>query len=277
MAFKTQDSENSHLCLFFLLSLFAWVIWLSQAAQRFGYLSWAPSLSSPLNALTVWSPGAAAIYLVWRENGKEGVKSLFSTLIKWRVPLKWYAVALMLEPLKWGLALGIDRLSGQSYELGSALLIRTFSTTAVFMIPIAIVFTLPNALGEELGWRAFALPRLQARFGGLWASVIIGLYWGVWHIPAWVAWAKSELTWVPILLMVFNTIPAAIIFTWLFNRTQGNLLIVCLFHASIANKGYFLPKLPTLTETALLWLIAIVVVVAGQLEATPEKRSISNG
>lgn len=152
MTTTTRQRNEAPLPVFFLLSLFAWVIWLSQAAYQFGLLPWAPSQSSPLNTLTVWSPGLAAIYLTWRAAGKPGIKSLFATLTEWRVSLRWYAVALLLPPLLWGLALGIDQLAGQTYELGSSLLVSTFSAATAFMIPVAIVATLPNALGEELGW-----------------------------------------------------------------------------------------------------------------------------
>lgn len=255
------DNGRSEILLFFVLSLFAWLIWLPQAAVRFGILDWAPSLQSPLNALTVWSPGLAAMFLTWRQSGKSGVGTLFRSLAAWRLPARWYLVALLLAPGQWILAFSIDRLTGQDYELGSALLTEAFSASAAFMIPIAVVFTLPNALGEELGWRAFALPRLQARHGALIASIVIGLYWGLWHLPAWVAWSATDPGWLPLLAMVFNMIPAAVLFTWLFNRTGGSLLLVCLFHASITNTGYFLPKLPTVTEALLLWLIASVIVI----------------
>ena len=265
-----RQRKEAPLAAFFLLSLFAWLVWLSQAAHKLGLLPWPPSLSSPLNVHTVWSPGLAAIYLTWRATGKSGIQSLFSTLIEWRISAKWYAVALLLPPVLWGLAFGIDRLAGQTYELGAALLVSTFTATTAFMVPVAVVFTLPNALGEELGWRAFALPRLQNKYGPLWASVILGLFWGFWHIPAWLAWADNGVSITSLLVMIVNTVPAAILFTWLFNRTRGSLLMVCLYHAAITNTGYFLPKLPTLTKDVLLWLVAIIVVVAGGLSTLQE-------
>lgn len=269
----THQRREPSLAVFFLLSLFAWVIWLSQAAYKFGFLPWAPSLSSPLNALTVWAPGLAAICITARVAGRPGVRLLFSTLTRWRVPIRWYAVALLLPPLLWVLAFGIDRLAGQTYELGSALLVSTFTAATAFMIPIAVVFTLPNALGEELGWRAFALPRLQRKHGPLLASVILGLFWGFWHLPAWIAWAEDEVTLVALLVMVINTVPAAVLFTWLFNRTQSSLLLACVYHAAITNTGYFLPKLPTLTQDVLLWLTAVIVAAAGGL-SVPQEASV---
>lgn len=264
--------DGPRLSLFFALSLFAWVIWLPQVGHRYGLFGWAPSLASPLNVLTVWSPGLAAMLLTWRWAGKPGVAALFRSLVLWRVPVRWYVVALLLEPTLWLLALGIDRLMGQTYALGPAVLTRTFTASSAFMIPVAVVFTLPNALGEELGWRAFALPRLQVRYGALLASIVIGLFWGFWHVPMWMAWSKGEPSWLSLLVMILNMVPAAIVFTWIFNRTGGSLLLVCLYHASMANTGYFLPKLPTFTEAGLLWLVAVIVVAArGLSNATKER------
>ena len=135
------------------------------------------------------------------------------------------------------------------------------------MAPVALVLTLPNALGEELGWRAFALPRLQRARGPLVASLILGRFWGFWHIPMWVAVRSAEPHWLPIL--VLNMVPLAVLFTVLFNRTNGSLRLVCLFHASSAIKGYLLPKLPTITEAVILWLVAALAVVLGSFLRRP--------
>lgn len=260
-------ADRRRIPLFFLLSLFAWVIWVPQAARTLGAEIWAPGPQSPLNALTVWSPGLAAMLLAGRAGGKAAVGALFRQLGVRRLHWRWYAAALLLEPARWALALGIDRLLGQSYELGPAVLAKTFSGAAAFMIPVAVVFTLPNALGEELGWRAWALPRLQRWRGPLAASLALGLFWGFWHLPMWIAWAKGTPSAPGLLLALVNMVPAAIVYTWLYNRTGGSLLLVCLLHAASANKGYFLPKLPTLTEAALLWAVAAVIVAARGLRA----------
>ena len=267
--------ERSNLLLFFLVSFLAWLIWIPQALHRFGLIAWAPSLQSPLNALTVWAPGLAAMFALSRESGSLGVKALFSRLKLWRVGVVWYIVALSLEPVRWLVALGIDRALGREYELGRGLLRGVFGPSAAFMIPVAVVFTLPNALGEELGWRGFALPRLQERRGVLVATLGIGLFWGFWHVPAWIAWGDAELSLLSLGLMVVSTIPAAVIFTWLFNRTGGSLWIPIVYHASIANKGYFLPDQPTYTETALLWIAALVLVIGGWL--APSRQEIVEG
>jgi membrane protease YdiL (CAAX protease family) len=205
------------------------------------------------------------MWLAHRGSGAQGVKALLRSLSVWRISLMWYLIALLLEFGLWGVAFLIDRVLGHHHEMTPGVLQNAFGSSAAFMIPIAVIFTLPNALGEELGWRAFALPRLQERYGALAASVVLGLFWGFWHVPAWIAWRSTEPLLLPVLLMVINTIPSAILFTWLFNRTRSSLLIVVLYHASMANKGYFLPNQPTSTETVLHWFVAVLIVLAGGL------------
>ena len=260
-----SDRGTGNLIFFFMLALIAWLIWGPQALRKFGMIGWAPSLQSPLNAITVWAPTIAAVLVLCRESGSSGVKSLFGQLKKWKAGIGWFLAALLLEPARWLAALGIDRALGRAYELKGGILGGVFGEASAYMIPVAVIFTLPNALGEELGWRGFALPRLQRRSGALPGTFVIGLFWGFWHIPAWLAWGAAELTFLPVFIMVLNAVPAAVIFTWMFNRTGGNIWIPVIYHSSIANKGYFLSDLPTYTENILLWIVAAVIVITGKL------------
>jgi uncharacterized protein len=178
---------------------------------------------------------------------------------------------LLLEPTKWALAYAIDRLLGLEYERGPPLLVNTFTVELAYMVPVAVVFTLPNALGEELGWRGFALPRLQAKYGPIVSSLVLGLFWEFWHIPAWMAWQEGDTYWWLLFLMVVNTVPTTILFTWIYNRSRGSLLQVCLYHASITNTGYFLPKIPSSTETVLLRIFALILVIKGWLSTSRDE------
>ncbi|MGE5175115.1 MAG: CPBP family intramembrane glutamic endopeptidase [Hyphomicrobiales bacterium] len=257
----SPPSERAQLIRFFALTLIAWTVWGPQAAHRLGLLGWTVPPQSPLNLITVWAPGLAAMGVAWRVARKQGVSDLWVRLRLWRVPAPWYVFALCFEPLRWLLALAIDRLTGQSYPLGGIPIVRALGPAAAAMAPVALLLTLPNALGEELGWRAFALPRLMRARGPLVASVILGLFWGLWHVPMWIAFRSAEPSLLPIALLVASMVPFTVLFTWLWLRTGGSLLLVCFFHASSAMKGYLLPKLPTLTEVAVLWIVAAAVSV----------------
>ena len=186
-----------------------------------------------------------------------------STLRYWRVGIGWYVFAILFPVAQWAAAVGIDKLLGRSYELGGSPVFDAFGPQAAAMLPFIILFAFPNALGEELGWRGFALPKLQTRHSALTASIIIGLFWGLWHIPTWAAQKQTDASVLSTLWMVVSTVPAAILFTWVYNGTRGSLLPVCFLHASIAVTGYFVPALPTPTQGAVSWAVAILIVAAG--------------
>lgn len=95
-------------------------------------------------------------------------------------------------------------------------------------------------LNEEFGWRGFALPRLQHRFSPLVASLIIGTLWGLWHVPLHFMNAYGGGAFGAILRI--QEIPRAVIFTWLYNRSKGSLLVMLLLHASINTTGWFLSR-----------------------------------
>ena len=145
--------------LLFLLNLFAWVIWIPQAGYRLGLVETAAPLQSPVNVLAAWSPGLAAVLLPAVFPRGPGVRGLLGRLAR------WYAGAILLEAARWGLPLGINRVLGRSCEPGPMPVREDLTSAPGFMIVVAVVFTLPNALGEETGWRGFALPGLRARRG----------------------------------------------------------------------------------------------------------------
>jgi len=262
---EEADAKGSRraieLALFFLLTLVAWTIWVPQARYRLGLAESAVSLRSPANALTVWAPGLAAIVLTILSSRGRGLHDLLSGLGRWRVSWRWYLLALFFEPARWCLALGIDRLLGRSYELGPMPLKAILGSAAVYMIPVAVVFTLPNAIGEEIGWRGFALPRLRAWRGALVGTLVLGVFWGLWHIPAWIGQGLS-LGFAPMAVRVLGLVATAFVFTWIYYGTGGSLALAVLYHAAIAAKNYLFPGLPTRTEQLLLWVFVFVLIAS---------------
>ncbi len=254
-------SLRSQLILFFGLSLASWVIWIPQALARLGHGIPAIPLNSPLNALAVWAPGLAALIVCTLVGGRAGVRGLLRPLRYWRVGRGWYAFAVVFPTVQWLAALGIDRLLGRTYDLRPSPVLAALGPQAAALLPVVTLVALPNALGEELGWRGFALPRLQTRYSALVASIIIGLFWGLWHVPAWIAQKQMAPGAPAVFLQVTSTIPAAILFTWVYNNTGGSLPPVWVFHASIVITGYFAPALPTHTHSVLSWAMAIAVIV----------------
>jgi membrane protease YdiL (CAAX protease family) len=144
-----------------------------------------------------------------------------------------------------------------------------------------VILLLGGPLGEEPGWRGFALPRLQQRSGPLMASVIVGLVQGVWHLPLYLfipgyneAGAGVIASSVSFVEFVLATIPDAIVFTWMANNTRGSLLLTIMLHASVNTCGLalvFFPHVRAVVASQLffaafaLTALLLVVVTRGRL------------
>jgi membrane protease YdiL (CAAX protease family) len=219
-----------------------------------------------------WTPNLAAfivIGLILREKG--GVRRLISGWKKWRVGFQWYLIAL--SPLFIAfLAVGIYRLLGgipgkPLQPLGQTLLISLFLSTVT------------GAMGEELGWRGFLLPRIQAKYNALASSLIVGVIWALWHLPLWTIEGQIwEAT--PYWTFALGVISSSVLFTFVLNNTNGSLLLATLIHLAMnfgLNMVLILGWIPTPAETMkmisiLLTLLAIVIsVIAG-----PKKLSKSD-
>jgi uncharacterized protein len=158
-----------------------------------------------------FGPPAAAWLLLRRDH--QGRQRWVRSILHWRVPGRYYLVALALPALLFGVANVVVAVLGEPVEVG--LLADRWPR---YLATFAFVLVLGGAL-EEPGWRGYALPRLQARFTPLGATALLGLAWGVWHVPIY-----GPLGWVvPFVLAFF--------YTWLFNRT-GSVLLCILLHAS---------------------------------------------
>jgi membrane protease YdiL (CAAX protease family) len=141
---------------------------------------------------------------------------------------------------------------------------------SIRVVPVILLATF-FALGEELGWRGFALPRLQARFGALVASLMVGLLWWAWHLPEILAGPSQGLSPQQIASLEFRDLAidlaASILMAWVYNNTRGSLFLVALFHVGIGLLSEFvtLPSASSLTFidivlTAGLWLIAAILI-----------------
>ena len=137
------------------------------------------SNTNPLFFVAVYAPSVSALIVTAYTGGISGLRELLNRLLRWRVGLRWYLTVFLGVPL---LLLGSAALSawfsGKSLEFGPK-----DWRLALYALLIPLV-TDPGPLGEELGWRGFALPRLLERWSALSASLILGLIWGLWHLPA---------------------------------------------------------------------------------------------
>ena len=200
-------------------------------------------------------PSAVAIALTAIGLGRGATRKLLGRLLIWRVGWRWYL--LLLAPT--ALVIGTITLVAITRGGPTAALAMPLSN-AIFFVAF---MTFPgSATGEELGWRGFALPRLQFRHTALIASLIVGSLHGLWHLPLWRRGdADHRLSVYPAFLI--QAIGLAVIYTWLYNSTKGSVLLAVLFHTA-TNAPLTLVLLPLGIENWLLpfWLMAGFTVVA---------------
>jgi membrane protease YdiL (CAAX protease family) len=227
----------------------SWVVWATFILSQDG--TGALSFNAPLSFFvtisigTFTGPTVAAFIVTAACEGREGVGRLIARILQWRVGIVWYLfVFLGLPAIQ---TLGSIALPGVLESATPIDFWPELAATAVFFFYPAL---LAGPLGEEIGWRGVAMPRLQARFGPLHASLILGLLWAFWHAPIWFSGQWTVLTLPNVAVYVFWIIAVTFIFTWVFNNTRGSVLIAILLHGSmdVFPNTFLLPHLPRLTE-----------------------------
>jgi CAAX protease family protein len=215
---------------------------------------------------TFTGPTVAAFVMARVTEGREGPKRLLRRYVQWRVKLRWYLFVLLVIPASE--VLGAIVLPGvlASYQ--------PVTLGLVLGYPLAFVttFVLGGPLGEEPGWRGFALPRLQVACGPLGGGVVLGVLWALWHLPLFWSGVWTPPTVANIVMFIVMITLLTVVMTWVFNNVAGSLLITMLMHASFntfANKvvaplfpARLLSDYGLLPELVGFGAVAVVVVAA---------------
>lgn len=211
----------------------------------------APGLS-PTGIVSALAAATVAGFIVASLAGSRSAQ--LSSVLRWRAPLRWWLAALLL-PAGW-MMLGvlIAWMSGAPIESASGGL--PLSVWALFVLRSTLFTLLVVAVGEEAGWRGWMLPELQKRMSPLTSTVLIGIVWGLWHYPLYVNGQYPEDPQL-VFAKVGVCVLLGILFTWLYNRSGGNLLLAVVLHTALNNTARILP----FTEHAGLGLIGLLVTV----------------
>lgn len=276
---------------FYVLALgLSWAGWIPFAAARAGILPIRVPIDVPI--LTQFGPSVAAFLLVAWSGGLSGLRHFLARSCRWRVGVRWYAIALLLTPaiaVAWQL---VHRMLGQDVPGWSDLrgiysayrdafgaggpyaLDRTTQSSAgpiaflhglvarspIWALANFLLFAIATGpISEEFGWRGYALPRLQVDRTALRSAVGVGLLWGFWHTGPdfWRLLFEGDLrAFLYPLAITAGTIPLSILFAWMFNQTGGSLLPPMLFHASFNSTVYVL---------TLIWVSHPPLLTGGEL------------
>ncbi|HEU0291139.1 MAG TPA: type II CAAX endopeptidase family protein [Anaerolineales bacterium] len=177
---------------------------------------------------TYSGPLPAALIMTTLIDGREGRRQLVRRMLQWRLGLGWYLFLLVAYPLIF--------LIGLTFYTGAAPWVALFQNLPLlvtYYLPVAVIGIIFPSLGEEPGWRGFALPRLQQQYGPLMGTLILGVLHGIWHLPAY--FIPGAILEGPFDVMAFaaNTgllIAMTVIWTWFFNRTGQSVFFAMFVH-----------------------------------------------
>lgn len=216
----TSDRQGGLIPFFVLTFLITWGIaaLLFLLPGPFEALFGKISMSSPIFVFAVAAPTISATIITYIRSRWPGLRDLYSHIARWRFGIQWYALVLIGVPI---LGYLVAQLAGPQPrpDLSTPLLVLGFLAGQLILGP----------LGEELGWRGFALPRLLRRFSPLVASLILGIIWGVWHLPSFFVSTLAQRN-LAIPVFLFGALCMSILATWLYLHTAGSVLITVLFH-----------------------------------------------
>ncbi|MEO6304781.1 MAG: type II CAAX endopeptidase family protein [Bacteroidia bacterium] len=218
------------LTYFGLAYFISWIIWLPLYGHHFG-LTNLPTL--PFNhAIGGLGPLIASFLTTWIYSKNDGIKKLLKKCFQVR-PLIYLTIALLSPFLLAILASIINYFVAKtSINLSDLLTTKEFPNfnLLTFFIYNLIFF----GFGEEIGWRGFALPRLQNKLNALTASIVLTVLWALWHLPLFLyrpGYTSMDLA--GILGWVFSLLTGSILLTWLYNSSKGSILICAVFHSTI--------------------------------------------
>ena len=200
--------------------------------------SWFPWYAGIAPEVMAMGPSFAAFIVVLIVSGKRGFLDLVRPFGRWRVSLKLWVIAIFGPAILYLIGLGVYLLVGG--EAPPFIMIRDELNLIPLYLVMVVIMPWNGPVGEEFGWRGYALPKLQYKYGPLIASLMIGAIWGIWHLPNFfaplgvVGALTSSIGKVFIPLYALGTISNSIFMTWLYNRSKASALVAgIIWHAAI--------------------------------------------
>lgn len=245
-SYKNFQAENQKLAIFILVA-FAW-----------SWLFWLPEVLWNIRLyLAPFGPTLAAFFLTYVAEGKGGAKELFKRGFSFNFKKIWFLPIFLLMPAIVGISFLLALLSGEPLPK-----IEVLSQPWIIIPAFFYILFLGGPVAEEFGWRGYALDRLQANYSAFASSLILGIVWGLWHLPLFFMKGQDIYRNVPIFGFILGTVFLSILFTWIYNNTNRSILAVLLFH-TMGNLAHFIfPAMATKWGGLYSVILNLVVVIA---------------
>jgi len=225
----TRNKKHSLIIYFTLAYAVSWCFEIPLALSARGLIK--AQIPMAIHYLGAFGPMIAALIVTALTEGTDGIHTLLSRWFKWRVEARYYAFAILAPVALFALAVLINRVTSGAW---ADLTLLGEADYLPYLGPLGalVLWFLTYGLGEETGWRGYALPHLQRKYSAASATLILAVLWAFWHVPAFFyrdTYIEMGFLGFPMFLVSITF--AAMIFTWLYNSTGGSLLLVTLFHA----------------------------------------------
>lgn len=262
---RRQISAHPLAAFVALAYLISWSWWIpfvlsgETFKQGVGWPTQMPGLAGPL---------LAALIVTWAVDGGEGLRRLWRSIAAWRVGWWWLVVPVTLGVGAIGMLVSVDDIAMADLTTYSGI-----ATGLGALATIAYVFVF-NGLGEEVGWRGFAVSRLLRTHSLTATSLIVAAMWAPWHLPMFFALESFEaFTVVEVIGWVIGLTAGAFLLTWLFRGSGGSILLVAVWHTAFNFTSAATPAsegmVAAITST-LVMIAAVAIVVKERRSKTPE-------
>lgn len=259
--------------VFFVLTLGAsyFVFWGPLALFQIPAISFVTATPGPWRAVVLFIvggfvPSLVGVFLTWKWEGKSGLQQMGRRIIHFNIGWRWYLAAIVIVTVATLGQIMILGLLGKPFDL------KLFLTQLWTLFPLLIL----GPLSEELGWRGYALDRLQTRWSPFMAGLILGVLWSLWHLPLFYIPGDFhyELA-LPFLPFLLTHTSLSLVYTWLHNHTGGSLWTAIFFHwlhtyaATVVDSGAVRSPLYNWTEFLPFLAVSIFIVFIGKARSQP--------
>ncbi|MBC7266731.1 MAG: CPBP family intramembrane metalloprotease [Anaerosomatales bacterium] len=238
----------------------SWAGWVPIVADSRGAISLPGPAVFPLLLLPAAGPALAAAVVARRVDGEGAVDRLLRPLVEWRDGAPWLTVACLLPALALLAGKALTDVAGLEAPRVPA------GGVAATTVVGALVTSLLSNPWEEVGWRGFALPRLQERHGALVATLVVGVMLGLWHLPLFF-WVGNPMSERPFLPWFVGTVAVSFVYTWLYNGAKRSLLPVTIFHVVGNTLGVAITGVSVTAMAVVHAAVATALIAIGRRDA----------
>lgn len=258
---KTKVYLSNPWMFFVLTFVFSWSFWIIAVNMHQPYTSF-PTII--LYALGGFGPSLIGILLTYFNKSKDEVKDFWYR--SWdfkRIGLKWYGAILFLSLAPLLIAGGFSFLFNGSGITFDPIFFSGFLFTLIFLIV--------GVIAEEFGWRGYVLDPLQKKYNAVISSLIIGLFWGLWHLPLFFIRDTYQqnigLFSIEFWMFFIMLFPHSIIFTFIYNNTNRSILSAMIFHFCINLFGqlFLFDVLVRLISNIIIFILIIPIILIYRL------------